>query len=178
MKFLIVLVLFGLTIPGIAEENIVKTHMKELSFMAGSWDVKAERYTREGKWADAGMTKSTIKWLWSNIALQESVGFKTPNGEMKLNIQLSYDQFQKCYRVTIVDNQYGLMDIYEGQFKENILLVTNERCKTFYPIQDGHLKFQIKYTKKSENSMVFMVNMAKVGTDNWRPMSKSTYSKK
>jgi hypothetical protein len=65
---------------------------------------------------------------------------------MTLRVTFSYDQFRQLYRVTVLDDMTGLMDIYEGDFiNDNVLSVTNLRSETFYPNGEQPIYFKLEW---------------------------------
>lgn len=65
---------------------------------------------------------------------------------MTLRVTFSYDQFRQLYRVTVLDDMTGLLDVYEGDFiNESVLSVTNLRSETFYPNGAQSIYFKLEW---------------------------------
>lgn len=70
---------------------------------------------------------------------------------MTLQVTFSYDQFRQLYRVAVLDDMTGLLDIYEGDFKnDSVLSVTNLRSETFYPNGAQSIYFKLEWNISGE----------------------------
>ena len=75
-----------------------------------------------------------------------TLGFVTDAGAgapITNRIDLSHDRFRDLYRVTVLDDASGLLDVYEGGLADGVLSVTNLRSDTFYPVGDLEVHFRL-----------------------------------
>ena len=86
---------------------------------------------------------------------------------------ITYDQYRKLYRLAAIDDTFGLMDIYEGDFmNDNTLQVTNLRADTNFPTNDGgEMYFRLTFTELDENTREFLVERSSDNGANWQPMN-------
>ncbi len=117
--------------------------MKKLAFLSGDWDIKLfYTPTRNApvpeKWLPwRQSTKSVFTSLFDGTFIQENcVGFPVnpPHEGFERWAYLatfSYDRFQKQYRCAIIDNILALQDIYQGNFKDGKLVLTNLNTGTY-----------------------------------------------
>ncbi len=118
--------------------------MKKLAFLSGEWDIKLlYTPTRNAPvpeqwlpWRNSA-TESVFTPLFGGAFIRENcVGFPVnPPHEgferWTYFATFSYDRFQKQYRCSIIDNMLGLQDIYEGNFKDGKLVLSNFNTGTY-----------------------------------------------
>ncbi len=116
--------------------------MDQLLFLKGEWEIELKwtnntTLPRE-EWLSAGKSKSNISDYYDGTFLHEkSLGFPLGNEGHEgfkywsYNSIFSYDRFNAMYRYVALDNIMGLADIYEGNFVENKLVLTNAGTNTY-----------------------------------------------
>lgn len=119
--------------------------MQPLAFLEGAWDVtlyfpQETDATKDAQWAYWDSTSSIITSSYGGALLHEQTpGFPiSPNavgadGLTNWSYQswYSYDRFQNQYRIAIIDNVMGLLDIYEGKLEHNTLEASNLETQTY-----------------------------------------------
>lgn len=138
--------------------------MDSLSFLDGAWKIELKwtnnlQLPRE-KWLSAGTSKSNFSDYYDGTFIQESsLGFPLGKeghegfGHWAYSSIFSYDRFNKVYRYIAMDNIMGLADIYEGNFHENKLVLTNAKTATFnnQGTNGSNQKNRLTLTPISEN---------------------------
>ncbi|WP_394693565.1 hypothetical protein [Hyphobacterium sp.] len=138
--------------------------------LQGEWDITLFAQTgRDGEgewqWVEWATTSSTIVTILGGAALYErNQGF--PIGEnatgaglfsnWEYEMRLSFDRFSQTYRAVIIDNLWGLEDIYEGQHSDGNLVLSNFDTQTFNRTGEGRSvqKNQIEIREISSDGFV------------------------
>ena len=173
--------------------------MDSLSFLKGEWDIELKwtdnlEQPRE-QWLSAGTSNSSFMDYYEGTFLHEnSLGFPLGNEghegfkHWAYNSIFSYDRFNKVYRYVAFDNIMGLADVYEGNFKENNLVLTNANTSTYnnqgtngsnqknrltlIPISENH--FEILWENIDESRL----NRKDVHHSNWNFVILMIYKRK
>lgn len=172
--------------------------MNELLFLKGKWEI-ALKWTNDvtqpkEKWIPAGNSKSEFLDFYKGTFIHEkSLGFPLA-GEghesfihWSYNSIFSYDRFNKTYRYVAFDNIMGLADIYEGDFIEEKLILTNAKTTTYNnqgtdgcnqknrltltPISEHH--FEITWESIDESNL----NMKDIHGSDWNFVIHMTYKR-
>ena len=155
-----------------------KAALERLSPLIGKFTVGGMRHTQEGK-VPLPQSEAKVQKILNGYGLQESseadMGMENP---VRILTTFSYDPYRKLYRVSAMDDTFGLMDIYEGRFIEDgILAVTNLRSDTYFPMGDdgGRLHFMLRWTLNTPVKK-FDVLMSTDGGASWAPYFEMTYT--
>ncbi len=115
--------------------------MNKLDFMAGEWDITeywtSEKYSPKPAWQFFTRSQSTFSPVFDGTYIREvSKGFLiSPPHEgfswWEYTATYSYDRYNRAYRCIVQDNIIGLQDIYEGNFKNDSLILSNWKTNTF-----------------------------------------------
>ena len=84
----------------------------------------------------------------SFIRLNMPVAF--PGATFQFELTLSYDSFNNIFRLVALDDVNGYMDVYSGQLKDGILIVTNNTTGSAFPDGQGGFvygKLEIRQAK-------------------------------
>jgi hypothetical protein len=106
--------------------------MNALHALIGTWTATAHS-TRPGVEA-APSTKVTFTRDLKDrfIRMDGSFIFDPKAQPVLIRGYYSYDRFQNVYRLAILDDAAGLLDVYEGVMRRNEITVTNLRTGTFF----------------------------------------------
>jgi hypothetical protein len=122
--------------PGPAPE------MERLSFLMGTWEVQPEFGNPNNptdRWYPTKPIETTFTPLLNGTFLQSQLAVTWPDGQVWQTISIwSYDRFRKEYRVVFLDDLWGLLDVYEGEFENGNLNVDNGRTETWGPPSNGN----------------------------------------
>ncbi len=113
--------------------------MNTLSFLEGKWEIdlyypKIEN--GEKQWVKYGKTESKFSSVFEGTFIKESgQGFpiNPPHDgfyHWSYDGYYSYDRFNKVFRTIFFDNLIGFADIYEGNFENGNLIMTNLNTQT------------------------------------------------
>ncbi len=178
---------FGLSLcaffaaPAFSEESpedLHKAAMQRLAPLVGEYTAGGVRYTQDG---EIPLQENTAKidYILNGFGLEEKVkvdmGMEEP---VTLLTTFSYDPYRQLYRVSVLDDTFGLLDIYEGRFNDKgVLSVTNLRADTYFPFGDdgGRLHFMLQWSLNSPVK-TFDVLMTSDGGATWLPYFEMKYT--
>lgn len=153
--------------------------LEKFSPLIGTFDISGVRYTPDGE-VPLTPTKSATQPIMGGHGLQDMSQIDVGSPElMGLQSTITYDQFRNIYRVTLLDDTLGLMDVYEGHFdSDNVLSVTNLRSNTYFPIgPNGEaMHFKLRWDLGA-SPITYEILMTVNGGESWDGFSKMTYAK-
>ncbi len=141
-KLVISLMLAAMSHSLAAQENIPTqsaiphTEMQKLSSMVGNWSLSMEYSPDDGaSWQKAPQSQVEFSYQLKQLVIGER-----PTDDAGVTFQTasfySYDQYRKTYRIAVMDDTWGLMDIYEGNVTDGVLVATNLNSGTVFPIDE------------------------------------------
>ena len=110
--------------------------MEALAWMAGEWEVESSFRSlgQSTEWFPTGRRKVRYESVYGGAFLTAAHDVAWADGSRwAWTLLISYDRFQQLYRLAVWDDQWALLDIYEGRFEEDSLAATNEETGTFGP---------------------------------------------
>lgn len=117
------------------------TEMKALSMLKGDWEIDLfyplDPKSETAQWKAWSKSQSNIESVFDeSYFLETSMGFPIYGGHegysrWEYKATFSYDRFRNIYRVSYIDNILGLLDVYEGVFEGDTLVLTNFNTNTF-----------------------------------------------
>ncbi len=145
--------------------------MAPLEHLVGEWDIQLYYPARDDTvdagwaWQEWAESHAVISSRMGGVALfEQNQGF--PLGPSSVGVEgfefwsydthFSYDLVQQTHRVVVIDNLWGLADIYEGDFTEDGGSVSNLRTGTNILMgrDGGPQKALIRIRDIDENSFV------------------------
>lgn len=175
--------LFGVLVSATASaaEEADSAHrlaMQRLAPLVGTFNVTGVRHGQDGK-TQLKPSKVVVDYILNGFGVRDfseaDMGMEKP---VALETTFSYDPYRNVYRVSVLDDTFGLMDIYEGRFLEDgILAVSNLRSDTYFPIgADGErLHFMLRWDM-TDATKQFDVLMTSDGGASWAPYFEMDYS--
>jgi len=144
----------------------------------GEWIASGRRMGPSG-WVESQPMPTTIEALYGGRAYIERATHDFGQSQSGLTTIFSWDSFREVYRIVALDEDFGLLDVYEGRMDaEGRLVVTNIRADTYFPFgESARLHFQLRWTFESENQFDFDVLMTSDGGASWSPYFELTYQR-
>lgn len=144
--------------------------MARLAPLAGEWVVTGEMMGPNGAQA---MTPGTAqaRYAFNERGLEETaqIDLGSVEGLSELRTLFTYDPYRNLYRLSVMDDAYGLLDIYEGGFdEEGRLVTTNLRADTSFPIEGGQLHFRLVHDFTGSEGHEFAVYMTADRGESWQ----------
>ncbi|MCC3859741.1 DUF1579 family protein [Pseudemcibacter aquimaris] len=153
-------------------EKVPLEKMAMLSSILGEWDT-VQYLWQDDEWKQIATSDVTYHSKLKGKLITEEISNLVPDNIFIVETFITYDQYRNLYRLAAVDDTYGLMDIYEGDFiSENELQLTNLRAGTNFPSQnDGEMYFRLTFTEIDKNTREFLVEKSSDEGANWEPMT-------
>jgi hypothetical protein len=151
-----------------APGQIAREQMMRLADMEGEWTATVYGQNADGAFGVLGEEAAHIHYILGGMAMREEAHADTLAG-FQIESTLQYDQNREVFRLVAMDDTWGNMDIYEGEFDPSgVLYLTNERSGTTYVTPDGsELFFRLSFTIHDVNRNSFKVEMSRDGGQNW-----------
>lgn len=150
--------------------------MDKLAPLEGEFVLEGTRFTPDGPVANREIP-TTGRFLLNGRMLEEHrfVDFGQPDLTEMLT-QITYDQYRNVYRAAVIDDTWGIMDVYEGVFDEaGNLVMTNLRSDTFFPLPDGKkMHFRLSWGL-ADQPKTFRVDSSVDGGSSWQPMVEDVF---
>ncbi len=150
--------------------------MKDISFLEGSWSIENYEFSEEKGWSNIGTSNSVIQSKHDGRFLAETAKYLTSYGEINMITHIGFDSRSKSYKLSAMDKEYGLMDIYVGGWSSGDLVFSNLEADLPIVMEDGReLSFRLTYSSIKKNSFVHLVEGTFDGGKTWFPFSKGIY---
>jgi len=162
----------------IPDTAIVPTEaMSALKGMLGKWSVKTEMINPEGAWATQGSDSVSIKARLNNMLFAETHTERLSGQSLVVETDYSYDQYRQVYRARAMDDTFGLMDIYEGNLENGILVLTNIRAGTSFPLDETRqMNFRLTVPVTGDERVMEIDQSIDAG-ETWSSFFKLTYQR-
>ncbi|WP_203290728.1 DUF1579 family protein [Maricaulis parjimensis] len=151
-----------------------RQEMAQLAPLAGDWVVTEQDYGQDGNWHTAETRyRETTRFLLDGMALRIDPA-ERPAKPWRLETTIQYDQNRDVFRLVALDDTWGNLDVFEGDFDaDGHLSVTNLRVDTPYVSPDGsrtHFRLTFILTDNDHNSLV--IESTGDGGETWRPFQR------
>ena len=166
-------------INGEIEEGLfdmpISDEMERLAHLAGDWTVKVEsQASPRAPWTESERTSTIEARLRGNL-LEERY---TDGRGVNLLLNLSWDRFQKAYRLTRIDDSLALLDVHQGVFdEEGTLTFSNVDTSTQYQFGDTTIHVRVTLSEITPDGFHMEVARSRDGGENWAPAERLTYSR-
>lgn len=159
-------------------EKIPLAKIEKLETLLGTWQTENYAY-QDNNWKQVATSVTTFTLKLKGKLITEEITNLVPNNSFIVETLISYDQYRNTYRLAAIDDTYGLMDIYEGDFTENgIIQFTNFRAGTNFPTADGgDMYFRLTFSEIDRNAREFLVENTVDNGATWTPMNKNILKK-
>ncbi len=151
--------------------------MQRLSSLAGTWEMTVFTTSDEGvTWNPAPAQVVDLRFAHKGFMLEEiPVALDGPGFHMRS--YLTYDQYRKVYRKAALDDVWGVLDLYEGNFEDDRLVLTNLESGTFFPVADGKWRgFRLTLELEEDRRWMWIDKTDDEGAS-WQPAFKLEYNK-
>ena len=150
---------------------------KSLYFLKGEWQV--ENYIKEqDTWKHLGNTQSIINLEHNGKFVSERTKFLTRFGEINMITFIGFDSKAKEFKLTAMDKEYGLMDVYLGNWVDGNLIFDNLKSDLPIQLQDGsNMHFRVSYKEIIKNSFTHLVEGSTDRGKTWSVFSKASFRK-
>ncbi len=151
--------------------------MQRLSSLAGVWEMTVFTTADDGvTWTPAPAQVIDLRYAHKGFLLEEiPAALDGPGFHMRSYV--TYDQYRKVYRKAALDDVWGILDLYEGNFEDGRLVLTNLESGTFFPVADGKWRgFRLTLELKEDKRWTWIDKTDDKGAS-WQPAFKLRYKK-
>jgi hypothetical protein len=115
--------------------------MKRLAPMAGTWRVETEFFRPKlARWDKGEAFTALVTMRYEGLYIETELVPPFGTQGYATRMAFSFDKFRKTYRMALIENIVGLLDIFEGGFNGDTLWVDNRRTGTMGPNMAGQLE--------------------------------------
>lgn len=115
--------------------------MKRLAPMAGTWRVETEFFRPKlTRWDKGEAFTALVTMRYEGLYIETELVPPFGTQGYATRMAFSFDKFRKTYRMALIENIVGLLDIFEGGFNGDTLWVDNRRTGTMGPNMAGQLE--------------------------------------
>ncbi|GEM_PF-6129421 len=152
--------------------------LKKLDFLIGNWTIENYKRNADGSWESIGSSASAISWDNGGRFIREMAQHLTQFGEINMLTYIAFDSRLNGFKLTAMDKEYGLMDIYHGEYSGKELVFTNLESDIPIKMQDGkELSFRLTYTFQNGQKFSQLVEGTYDKGGNWFVFARSDYTR-
>ena len=146
-----------------------QAEMARLAPLEGAWTVEVYQANTEGGWTLLGEEHTRIEFMFNDLTLREHPAEDGVH-PYRLETTLQYDQNRDVYRLAAMDDTWGNLDIFEGQWRApDTLVMTNIKADTSFITDTGQaLHFRLTTRIISEDTHEFLVEMTADRGESWQ----------
>ena len=161
------------------QTEVQKAEMEKLSGFLGEWKLLTYEIDEEGNWKAGKETSSKVTSFFGGAFFEEKSQVIGPNSEINLRSTFGYLTGLKKYRISVVDKEYAVFDIYEGNIQNGALVVNNLDSRTPFIGRDGiTYHFKLSYTIPENDSFSLLIDFSTDGGKTWGKYQKVEYTRK
>ena len=146
--------------------------MKKLAFLAGTWDVKVDVWTRRGSWYRIDSTISIVEWESTNRLLEKIIYDRIYVHSKWINY--SYSSSGKKYKIIVYNGFPSDFELFEGGFNDSTFVADQVFINGEDSTQQNAYS-RIILRDREVDSFVFEVETTRDAGANWRPQDKFSY---
>lgn len=169
----ILLCLLG-THPARAAE--LASPLAPLADLLGCWQVLTAIPTEDGL-RNTAPGRAEVRLAVGGRALVEDVRLEGAGAEdLRRRHTFTWDPYLNRFRITVIDDASGHLDVYEGGFEDGRLLVDNLRAHTYSPTALGReLAFRMRWHEISSDGFRLDVYQSDDDGESWTLFAAHTY---
>ena len=177
IRYSSILILICLTFTSIVLGQNKTDAVSSIHFLSGEWQV--ENYAQDDvEWKKLGQTKAICQLEHDGKFVSERTTFLTQYGEINMITFIGFDSKANKFKLTAMDKEYGLMDIYLGGWMDDQLIFDNLQSDLPVKTQDGKdLYFRLTYKDISADHFTHLVEGTTDNGKNWFIFSKSNFNR-
>jgi len=163
-------------ISTITKETLNDRYAK-LRFLIGEYDVVAYNSIESSAWIKAGQGKAS--YTLNDTFITESVKIFKKGDTIEMLNTIGCDNEKDTFNMQTLDYSSGVMDIYKGTVRDDILIFCNRnsKIKTTNEFGDSFC-FKLIYKQLSLTENELVVGYSKDNGNTWFPYIKNIYKRK
>lgn len=154
-----------------------RAELNKLEGILGAWNASTFIMEENG-WRRLSEAEVVIERSLKGLLIVEHETGRAEDGEFPaMKLDISFDQYRDVYRLAVMDDQWGLMDIYEGELAGDALTATNLRADTGFPLGDGRTMYFKLVIPTKGDERVMMIDTSLDGGETWQDFYKVIYTR-
>ncbi len=146
--------------------------MQALAFLEGTWTSTYFTYSADGDREVVGANESVYTRSLDGQLIEESHTVLGTGPAFPMRSFYTWDARKRVYRLAAIDQNGGMMDVYEGSLIDDRLVMDNLAHETFYATDDGgEMAFRLNWAFVSEDAVDLRVEMSLDEGETWRDMT-------
>ncbi|MDF2178815.1 DUF1579 family protein [Aliiglaciecola sp. CAU 1673] len=152
--------------------------MNKLSSLSGDWQLQVKASFDDGKtWQQSEPVSVQLVFKQRGLMLEE-IPLQIVEQGFNMHTLITYDQYRQVYRKAAIDDVWGIMDLYEGQWQEDKLVFTNLKAGTLFPVgEDTWRGFRLTMQVSPDSRTTWIDKTDDMGKS-WQPAFILEYKKK
>ena len=160
----------------LSPSDIPRAAMERLASLEGHWSSVTRYSSDKGQsWSEGPLQRVKFERRQKSLMIAE-IPLTTDLPGFHLESFFTYDQYRGLYRVAVIDDTWGIMDIYEGTFEGDRLVLTNLRAATGFPMEGGVRHFRLIYEFHDMERTV-TIDASDDGGESWFPNFVVTFQR-
>jgi hypothetical protein len=156
-------------------QNTINDGYSKLQFLIGDYDVIAYNSIEHRAWVESG--RGTANYTLEDKFLIEKVEIIRNDLTISMHNTIGRDSEKESFHMQTLDISSGIMDIYKGVIKENILTFHNIDSTINSKNQDS-LNFKLIYKQLTNSENELIVGCSRDNGKTWFPYLKNKYIKR
>ena len=178
MSKYLILGLMLLSAPAFAQgrgQHLDPAHLDRLSFLLGEFEVTSEESNPQGEWSPRDSYRiSTAPDLHDAILVERRDLPSVDDGISTMTV-FGYDPFREEYRIVVNGSFIGLVDVFEGRFEGDRLIVDNVSSDTSYHAPNGAVyHYQLWFEDTEGPGYARGINISWDGGETFYPWVRAT----
>lgn len=156
-------------------KNVLDNPLSNLYFLIGDYDVVAYNSIEHIAWVESG--KGTANYTLEDKFLIEKIEIFTKDMAISMHNTIGKDSEKESFHMQTLDISSGIMDIYKGDVKDNVLTFHNIDS-TINSKNEDSLNFKLIYKQLSNSENELIVGCSRDNGKTWFPYLKNKYIKR
>jgi len=156
-------------------KDALNDHYSKLRFLLGEYDVVAYNSVDHRAWVVSG--NGTANYTLEDKFIVEKVEIFRQDITISMHNTIGRDSKKESFHMQTLDISSGIMDIYQGDIKGNVLTFHNIES-TINAKNEDSLNFKLIYKQLSNTENELIVGCSRDNGKTWFPFLKNHYKKK
>ncbi len=153
------------------------TGLKELTFFIGKWILRSKHLNSEGRCVVDPIGNAIFSLILDTKGIQEDAIFYFQGKPFNTKTLIAFDSQRNLFRFAILDNKYGFLDIHQGSFINEELIVSNISTGTSF-IRDNHeFHYKTVYKNIKDSSITMSIFLSLNNGEEWKKINETIYIK-
>jgi len=148
--------------------------IQKLGFLVGDWNVAVQALSRRGGFVTTDSTTSVITYTPNKNLLTEDITYAVGATVNRINSWTYHDESQQ-YRVASFNDYYSVMNMFQGDFAGDSLVVSNEKIR--YSEEQPQRSTRFVYKNITDNGFLVELHLSMDGGETWITRQKFTYTR-